>query len=606
MPRTTVNPTISFEPHFLQQFYLEDGTAIFACIGNPEGLVFANQRSLAISNNNTVYLKTTDNAATGWVALAGGGGGGTVTSVGLSMPGIFSVSGSPVTGAGTLTASLVNQNANTVWAGPSSGIPAAPAFRSLVAADLALGASPPSGGIQFNDGTNAFIAENDFLFDAASGTMQIGLAGSRAGKIQIRGAVSGSVTLTVDQPSSNHTLQFPNALPATNDLFRAASVSGTNIVGGWVAPSGLGFPTINATDGALPYRSSASAFSDSPLRRLSTTGVGFEGATSSFAALKSSTAGFIGQPGIGSVDGGESTMRYLGCNNLVTTNIFSNIGSPTGCRLGGNLEVVSGFHIIWSSNASNALGTSDAGFVRLGTNTIRVSNGGTGAGQFVIGSSVASTSHQFLVDSQSTSRIAGYFTMPGSSTVATIKGEISAIQSFAFYPSGKIQGGANAPTSNQQWSAIGNAKSDVSSIGNVGTGVDNLLSFAIVANSLNNTGDYCEFDAFGEFENNANNKNLSIVFGATTIFTTGALPFGVAALANWRINAKIVRTAASGQKCIVTFQCNDGTTKFLQTITTSAEDLTANKTVQFTGEATTTNDIEQLYLESKICVAQTS
>jgi len=62
--------------------------------------------------------------------------GGTVTSVGLSATGPFSVSGSPVVGAGTLALSLANQNANLVLAGPSSGGSASPAFRALVAADI--------------------------------------------------------------------------------------------------------------------------------------------------------------------------------------------------------------------------------------------------------------------------------------------------------------------------------------------------------------------------------------------------------------------------------------------------------------------------------------
>lgn len=63
-------------------------------------------------------------------------GGGTVTSVGLSLPAIFTVSGSPVTTSGTLTGTLATQSANQVWAGPTTGSPAAPAFRSLVAGDL--------------------------------------------------------------------------------------------------------------------------------------------------------------------------------------------------------------------------------------------------------------------------------------------------------------------------------------------------------------------------------------------------------------------------------------------------------------------------------------
>lgn len=70
-----------------------------------------------------------------WVLLIASSPG-TVTSVGLAMPSIFDVSGSPVTGAGTLTAALANQNANLIFAGPSTGAAAAPTFRSLVAADV--------------------------------------------------------------------------------------------------------------------------------------------------------------------------------------------------------------------------------------------------------------------------------------------------------------------------------------------------------------------------------------------------------------------------------------------------------------------------------------
>lgn len=66
----------------------------------------------------------------------GGGGSGTVTSVGLSLPSIFSVANSPVTSAGTIAASLVVQPANRVWAGPSTGADAAPTFRALAAADI--------------------------------------------------------------------------------------------------------------------------------------------------------------------------------------------------------------------------------------------------------------------------------------------------------------------------------------------------------------------------------------------------------------------------------------------------------------------------------------
>lgn len=66
----------------------------------------------------------------------GFGGTGTVTSIALTAPSIFTLTGSPVTTSGTIALSLANQNANLVWAGPTSGGAATPAFRSLVPADI--------------------------------------------------------------------------------------------------------------------------------------------------------------------------------------------------------------------------------------------------------------------------------------------------------------------------------------------------------------------------------------------------------------------------------------------------------------------------------------
>lgn len=86
-----------------------------------------------------VYFNTTSNKfrvynGSTWDEM--GGGGGSVTSVALSMPAEFSVSGSPVTSSGTLTVSKANQSANQVFAGPTSGGATTPAFRALVADDI--------------------------------------------------------------------------------------------------------------------------------------------------------------------------------------------------------------------------------------------------------------------------------------------------------------------------------------------------------------------------------------------------------------------------------------------------------------------------------------
>jgi hypothetical protein len=62
--------------------------------------------------------------------------GGSVLSVGISMPGEFVVTGSPVTTTGEFDVTWADESANVVFAGPVSGSADTPAFRSLVPDDI--------------------------------------------------------------------------------------------------------------------------------------------------------------------------------------------------------------------------------------------------------------------------------------------------------------------------------------------------------------------------------------------------------------------------------------------------------------------------------------
>lgn len=101
----------------------------------------------------------------------GGGGSGTVTSVGLSMPAIFSVAGSPVTSAGTFVVTLATESANRVWSGPASGSAATPTFRLLVGADLPLPAAATLGGV-----FSKAAVSNNFLTSISSADGSVGQA----------------------------------------------------------------------------------------------------------------------------------------------------------------------------------------------------------------------------------------------------------------------------------------------------------------------------------------------------------------------------------------------------------------------------------------------
>lgn len=102
--------------------------------------------NLPITNGTLNQVLITDGSGnTSWTTA----GAGTVSSVGLALPAsILTVSGSPVTGTGTLTGALATQSANLVWAGPTTGSAATPTFRSLVGADLPNPSSSSLGGVQ--------------------------------------------------------------------------------------------------------------------------------------------------------------------------------------------------------------------------------------------------------------------------------------------------------------------------------------------------------------------------------------------------------------------------------------------------------------------------
>ena len=149
---------------------------------------------------------------------------GTVTSVGLAMPSIFSVTNSPVTSTGTLTASLVTQSANTVFAAPtgSSGIPT---FRVPTHTDIT-----NWGGIGITSGTigqyqipygagsgNYLNSSSTFVYNGSS--LGIGTATPTSG-IKIH-TLGGSEQYWFLQSSSNgySGIRFKNGTGTQNHIF---------------------------------------------------------------------------------------------------------------------------------------------------------------------------------------------------------------------------------------------------------------------------------------------------------------------------------------------------------------------------------------------------
>lgn len=201
---------------------------------------------LPVQTGNSGRVLSTDGAGT--VFWASVGGVGTVTSVGLGMPSEFTVTGSPITGSGTLTAAWVTQSANKIHAGPTTGSAAAPTFRSLVPADypvfIASGGSHAAGAVPdpgSSSGTTRFLREDaTWVAPSGSGTVtSVGLTApswldvsgspvTSSGTIAVTAANTTTANFVLAAPNGSTGALSPRALvPADYPVFIASGGSHT-------------------------------------------------------------------------------------------------------------------------------------------------------------------------------------------------------------------------------------------------------------------------------------------------------------------------------------------------------------------------------------------
>jgi hypothetical protein len=132
--------------------------------------------------------------------------------------------------------------------------------------------------------------------------------------------------------------------------------------------------------------------------------------------------------------------------------------------------------------------------------------------------------------------------------------------------------------------------SNFTDVGNVGTGEDDLMGANIGGGTLSANGDYLEFTMTVVFAANANNKQVRLKYGSTTVYASGAQAQNGGTM---EIVGRIQRTGATTQR--ISFRVSTSTTNFPEyaDYVTAAETLSGTTTLKLTGEATSDNDIIQ-------------
>ncbi len=171
---------------------------------------------------------------------AAGGGTGTVTSVGMTVPGILSVAPGAITTSGTFVVSLVAQAQNVVFAGPTAGPSATPTFRALVPTDIPV---LTSGHVSdFSEATDDRVAallvagpNVTLVYDDVLNTLTVSAAGGGTGTVTSVGmtvpsilsvapgaiTTSGTFAVSLQPQAQNVVFAGPTTGPSAAPTFRA-------------------------------------------------------------------------------------------------------------------------------------------------------------------------------------------------------------------------------------------------------------------------------------------------------------------------------------------------------------------------------------------------
>jgi hypothetical protein len=289
--------------------------------------------------------------------IGGGGGSGTVTSVGLSLPSIFNVSGSPVTASGSLTATLASQTQNQFLGAPD-GSNGTPTFRALTTNDIpSLSAAKITTGV-FNPDRLASGVRDGTKFLRDDGTWQIVPSSGGSGAATSFNSVTalpGTCTASAVAFRSTDGKFFgctadnaPSQFFTANELIGGANIA-NNAVGNAQFRQSAGLSIVGVSGNATANVGDITAANDGEvLRRAGTTlGFGTLGTTSfannsvTYGKMQTGTANrLFGTNGSGafgettvsnafSVSASQLSLNATDCSNATTSKVLFNATTQT-------------------------------------------------------------------------------------------------------------------------------------------------------------------------------------------------------------------------------------------------------------------------------------
>lgn len=321
------------------------------------------------------------------------------------------------------------------------------------------------------------------------------------------------------------------------------------------------------------------------------------GSTDKFSAFDAATNTFTCTADAGG--GGGDSIRVEDGNNAGTFTAmsdadFDDSGDINFARAAGPPDVLTAtvradsVALTTDTTGNYAAGDAEAGAALTGDSATAFFSSGTIEDARIDGSAEADEVNPTL-GSQTQGNYVSSATSGGGLTLTGTEGGSLGIRTDC--------GTNQAPTwDGDSWECGGGTlKSDTATVGNVGSGEDDLITYSLPGGTLGTNGDAIYVEAFGVTSTANESKQVRCYFGATKIADSSAWSSAVAA--DWNLRATIVRTGAATQRVAAYLSRATGSDGqvgiHVDDYTTPAETLSGAVTIKCTGAATTTDAVQQ-------------